>query len=100
MAVKKQFTASLPVQLTPEWRDRLRAVADHEAVQSSIAAVIRDCIAFSLPGIEIQLGLLAIEDLTDEDLANMGLERTPEESEEDQKEDRSRGCFGGPPALG
>jgi len=90
MAIKKQYTAALPVQLTPEWRERVKAVADHELVNISVAQVIRDCIEAALPSIEIQLGLLSLEELTDGELAARGLERPTAPV----REDRAAGCFG------
>ncbi len=90
MAVKKKYTDALPVQLTPEWRARVKAVADHEQIQDSMAAVIRDCIEAALPNFELGLGLLDLDALDDDELARLGVQREPEAT----PEDRSAGCFG------
>jgi hypothetical protein len=92
MALKKQYTASIPVQLTPEWRERVQRVADDERVNLSMAQVIRDCILAALPNFELQLGILEEDDIEDQ------VEHVREEQARAQgKEDRSAGCFGGPP---
>jgi hypothetical protein len=91
MAIKKQYTASIPVQLTPEWRERVQRVADDERVNLSMAQVIRDCILTALPNFELQLGYIEGDDLDDL------VEQVREEQAGTKKEDRSAGCFGGPP---
>jgi hypothetical protein len=91
MAIKKQYTASIPVQLTPEWRERVQRVADDEQVNLSMAQVIRDCILAALPNFELQLGYIEVDDLK-------GLmDEAREEQQSKPREDRSAGCFGGPP---
>lgn len=92
MAVKRKYTDSLPVQLTPEWRERIKAVADHERVNASMAEVIRDCIESALPDFEFSLQIRALDEET-------GLTEQMELYEEiaPAKEDRSAGLFGGPP---
>lgn len=92
MAVKRKYTDSLPVQLTPEWRERIKAVADHEAVGVSMAEVIRDCIEVALPSIELALQIRAADELT-ELAQEMGTYDEPAPV----REDRSAGLFGGPP---
>ena len=96
---KAKYTAAVPVQLTPEWRDRLRTVADHPRIEDSVASVIRDCIETALPGFELELGLVEPEEVTPTGYA--GAERLEPTDIEllTGGEDRSRGCFGGPPAL-
>lgn len=91
MAIKKQYTASIPVQLTPEWRERVQRVADDDRVNLSMAHVIRDCILTALPQFELQLGFIEEDDL--EDVAeNIRAEQaTPA-----PKEDRAAGCAWGP----
>ena len=86
MAKKKQFTASIPVQFSQDWRDRVAAVADHELVNDSMAAIVRDCVEQYLPFLEQQLGLGPQQEVIDalDEVAPPTI-------------DRSAGCFGGPP---
>lgn len=91
MAIKKKYGAAVPVQLTDDWKARVRTVADHERIQDSMAAVIRDCIEVALPGFELELGLRDLEDLTEGEVQALGLEKLPEEP---RREDRARGSFG------
>jgi hypothetical protein len=97
MAVVKKYSATLPVQLTPEWKARVAAVADHPAVLVGMAEVVRDCIEAALPGIELQLGIRTLDDLSDDELMSYGVTRVPQEEEPPRKENRAAGCFGGPP---
>lgn len=119
MAKKKKFDTAITVQLTKEWRDRLRAVADHPRIEDSEASVIRDCIATALPGFEVELGLVEVEeDVVPAGYAGgalrglppaeinrlLGKGLSPEEILEEVErreaaEDRSVGCFGGPPRV-
>lgn len=82
MARKARYTDSLPVQMTPEMRARVLAVAD--AAEVACADVIRDCIENTLPSIELSLGLV-------------DLEEEEETSQQPPRENRAAGCFGGPP---
>lgn len=102
MAVKKKLTAAIPTQLTPEWRKRVRAVADHPRTQVSMAQVIRDCIEVALPGFELELGLIDLDDLSEGELQVLGLERAPKEPEGPApvREDRAKGSFGWTPPQG
>lgn len=59
MAVTKRYTQSIPVQLEPEWRDRVQAACDTAGV--SKAEIIRDCIKAVLPSIEVSLGIASDE---------------------------------------
>jgi len=86
MAKKAQLTESLPkLAVSPEMRKRVDAVA--EAGEVSLADVVRDCIEHTLPLMELQLGLVDLDDV----------EETPEMTP--LREDRAAGCFGGPPAA-
>jgi hypothetical protein len=70
MAKKAQLTESLPkLSVTPEMRRRVQAVAD--AAEVGMSDVVRDCIVAMLPGIELQLGLIDLDDLNEEDLARV-----------------------------
>jgi hypothetical protein len=95
MAIKKQYTASIPVQLTPEWRERVQHVADDERVNVSMAQVIRDCVATALPAFELQLGYIKLDD--DDDLEEQAENIRGEQEAPRPKEDRSAGCAWGPP---
>ena len=84
MAKKAQLTESLPkLAVSPEMRRRVDAVA--EAGEVSMADVVRDCIEHTLPLLELQLGVVDLDDL----------EETPDPTP--AREDRAAGCFGGPP---
>ena len=96
MARTSKLTAVVPVAMTPAWRDRLRAVADHERTQVPMAEVIRDCIEAALPGFELALGIRNVDDLDDDELQDLGLERKAEPA----REDRAAGCFGAAPRQG
>lgn len=96
MAIKKQYDASIVVQLTQGWKDRITAVADHEQIQDSLAAVIRDCIELTLPKFELELGIRGLDDLTEDEMQALGLDRLPDTP---AREDRAKGSFGyTPPA--
>lgn len=93
MAVVRKYDATLPkVQVEQSLRDRLDRVADDPRVQCSLATVIRDCIEGALPSIELQLGFVELEDLEDDEAVELG-----GEAADPPKEDRSAGCYGGPP---
>ena len=92
--LKKQYDATLTMQLTSEWRDRLKAVSDHERINDSIAAVVRDCIEVALPGFELELGIRTMDDLSEGELEALGLNRLAEEAPTPVREDRARGSFG------
>ena len=116
MAIRKQFVAAVPVQMTQEWKDRITAVADHPKITDSLAAVIRDCIAIQLPAFELELGIRTLDDLDEDELAGLGLDRVqerpaththhgvspcprcgrvePHEHYDAPREDRARGSFG------
>ncbi len=93
MAIKKHFDAVVPVQLEQSWKDRIKAVSDHPKIQDSLAAVIRDCIETSLPGFELELGIRELDDLDEDELAALGLNKIPEQAPA-KREDRARGSFG------
>lgn len=94
MAKKAQLTESLPkLAVSPTTRQRVNAVAD--AAEVSMADVVRDCIENTLPSLELQFGLVDLDDLGEDALAAFGLQRTPEPV----KENRAAGCFGGPPGA-
>lgn len=93
MAKKRQFDAAVPVQMTQDWKDRITAVSDHPKINDSIAAVIRDCIAIQLPAFELELGIRTLDDLDEDELAGLGLNKV-EERPEPAREDRARGSFG------
>lgn len=62
MARTAKLTSSLPkLAVTPELRDRVEAVAD--AAEVGMSDVVRDCIMAVLPSLELQLGLVEIEDI-------------------------------------
>lgn len=93
MAIKKQFDGKpVPVQLSAEWRERIAAVADHPKITDSLAAVIRDCIQIQLPAFELELGIRDIEDLDEDELASLGLNKVPDGPP--AREDRAKGSFG------
>lgn len=92
MAVKKQFTRSLAVQLEGEWYDRIKVIADDERCNVSMAQVVRDAIITAVPAFELQLGILH-----DDDEEAVAEEIRQAQQQEMPKEDRSAGCFGGPP---
>jgi hypothetical protein len=98
MAIVKKYSASVPVQLEPAWRARLQAVADHPAVEVSLAAIVRHCIEAALPQLELEVGILNVEELDDEQLAALGVVRVEEKGPE--PDNRAVGCFGGPPKQG
>lgn len=76
--IRQNFDATLPAtRCTAEVRDRVRTAAKTAGVDQ--ADIIRQCIDATLPLIEIQLGLVEIEE------------------PEPPKENRAAGCFGGPP---
>jgi hypothetical protein len=91
MAVKAQYQKSIPVQLTTEWYDRIKAIADDERCNLSMATVIRDCIENVVPGIELQLGLVDPEEVDEEEA--VVVTAAPAK----KREDRTVGLFGGPP---
>ena len=93
MAIRKQYDATIPTQVTSEWKARIKAVADHERINDSMAAVVRDCIEVALPGFELELGIRDLDDLTDGELEALGLNRLAEEAPA-QREDRAKGSFG------
>lgn len=94
MAIKKQYDGKpVPVQLSAEWRDRIKAVSDHERINDSMAAVIRDCIEVALPGFELELGIRTIDDLDEGELEALGLNRLAE-APSAPREDRAKGSFG------
>jgi len=97
MAIKKQYDATVPTQMTSEWKARVKAVADHERINDSLSAVIRDCIEVALPGFERELGIRTLDDLSEGELEALGLNRLAEEAEKPTvtgREDRARGSFG------
>ena len=95
MAIKKQYVAAVPVQMTQEWKDRVKAVADHETINDSLAAVIRDCIEVALPGFELELGIRTLDDLSEGEIEALGLNRVAKEAPaQPVREDRARGSFG------
>lgn len=92
MARKAQLTASLPkLAVSEEMRRRVQAVAD--VAEVSMADVARDCIEAQLGTLELQLGLVTLDDLEDHALAALGLVRN-EEPDEPVKEDRAANCWG------
>lgn len=94
MAIKKQFDGKpVPVQLSAEWRERIKVVSDHPKISDSLAAVIRDCIETALPGFELELGIRDLDDLDEGELAALGLNKV-EERPAPQREDRAKGSFG------
>lgn len=93
MAIKKQYDATVPVQMTAAWKDRIKAVSDHERINDSIAAVVRDCIETALPGFELELGIRDLDDLDEAELEGLGLNRVPEGAPT-PREDRAKGSFG------
>lgn len=124
MAVVRKYDATLPkVQVPQDLRDRLDRVADDPRVQCSLATVIRDCIEGALPSIELQLGFVELEDLTEDDEVEVSpricvCDHIEDDHDEQDgcgacaleftrsckqfrlrgtKEDRSAGCYGGPP---
>lgn len=102
--IKKKYGKSIPVQLTQEWRDRVQAVADHPRIEDSMASVIRDCIETALPGFEMELGLVEPEEEGDRGIpvfTKIAPGPLPVEDRDRLlgKEDRSAGCFGGPPRV-
>ena len=93
MAKKAHLTDSLPkLAVSPEMRKRVEAVAD--AAEVSMADIERICIGASLPTLELQYGLVDLDDLEDDALEALGLQRAPEPV----KENRAAGCFGAPVA--
>lgn len=79
--IRQNFDATLPAtRTTTEVKERVRTAAKTAGVDQ--ADIIRQCIETTLPLIEIQLGLVKVEE--------------PEPAEP-VKEDRAAGCFGGPP---
>lgn len=94
MAVTKKFDGrTVPVQLTAEWRERIKVVSDHPKINDSLAAVIRDCVELALPGFELELGIRELDDLDEGELAALGLNKVAEQAAP-QREDRARGSFG------
>ncbi len=93
MAIKKHYDTVVPVQLEQAWKDRIKVVSDHPKIQDSLAAVIRDCIETTLPGFELELGIRELDDLSEDELAALGLNKVPEQPAP-QREDRARGSFG------
>lgn len=84
MALKAKLTASLPkLAVTPTLRDRVQAVADR--VEVGMSEVVRDCIEAALPNFELQLGLVDFDELSDDDLARIGIARIEEPEEEPAK---------------
>lgn len=92
MAIKKQYAATVPVQMTDEMKERIRAVSDHPRINDSLASVIRDCIDVALPSFELELELREIDDLTDGERQVLGLDHLTRE--EKGPEDRAKGSFG------
>ncbi len=87
MAKKAHLTESLPkLAVDPELRRRVEGVAD--AAEVGMADVQRDCLEAGLPALELQFGLVDLDDVVEDVPAVI------------KKEDRSAGCFGGPPAAG
>ena len=79
MARKAQLTDSLPkLAVDPETRRRVEAVA--EAAEVGMADIQRDGLALLLPMLELQYGLVPLEDV--------------EEAEDRIRDDRAVGCFG------
>lgn len=93
MAIRKHFDAAVPVQLERAWKDRIKVVSDHPKIQDSLAAVIRDCIETALPGFELELGIRGLDDLNEEELAALGLNKIPDQPTP-PREDRAKGSFG------
>ncbi len=101
MAIKKKFDGKpVPVQLSAEWRARIQEVSDHERINDSLAAVIRDCVEVALPGFELELGIRDLDDLTDGEVEALGLSREEAAPAAPQVEDRAKGSFGWVPPKG
>lgn len=97
---RENFDSTLPAtRCTEQMRGDVEAVANTAGVD--MADVIRDALAAQLPIMALGLGLLVLDDLEDDQVAALGLERVaPPEPAVPVKEDRSRGLFGGPPVVG
>jgi hypothetical protein len=79
MAIKARLTASLPkLAVDPATRDRIQRSAD--VAEVSMADVVRSCIEAALPRIELQLGVVTLDDLDADTLASLGIERHEEEA--------------------
>ncbi len=100
MAVTRKNNATVPVQMEQAWKDRVKAVADHERINDSLAAVIRDCVEVALPGFELELGIRDLDDLTDGEVEALGLSREEAAPAAPQVEDRAKGSFGWVPPTG
>lgn len=96
MAKTAKYTETLPVQLTPEWKARIKAVSDHPRIADGLAQVVRDCIELALPGFELELGLVELDDMDDAQIEALGITR-PAPAPEPQREDRAKGSFGWTP---
>lgn len=94
MAIKKKYGATIPVQMTQEWKDRIQAVADDPKINDSLAAVVRDCVEVALPGFELELGIRTLDDLSEGELEALGVTRQAAEAATPAREDRAKGSFG------
>lgn len=68
----KKFTERADCLLTPEWKARLEAVANHPRILDTNSSVVRDCITTALPQFEAQLGI--IPDGEDDDVVDLRAE--------------------------
>ena len=90
MARKAQLTESLPkLAVSSELRARVEAVAN--AAEVSMADVERDCLLATLPTMELQLGLVDLDDLEEDQLKELGLAPRPAPP---ALENRAANCFG------
>lgn len=80
MAVTAKLTESLPkLAVSPEMRARVQAVADK--VEVGMSEVVRDCISEALPKFELALGLVDLDELSQDDLEALGLAVLDDEPE-------------------
>jgi len=54
----KKFTERADCLLTPDWKARLEAVANHPRILDTNSSVVRDCITTALPQFEAALGII------------------------------------------